>query len=323
MKHLLLLLACFTLADGISSAQDKAKASDTVTSKANVLSRLVGKWNTTSQPVSDNEVAPAPYTGTMEATMLGKHWLICEYDADMGGVKFNAMQRLRYDSKKDAYPGTWVDSFFDYEWQLEGNFKNNRLTVNSEGPNPAKPGSTSKFRDIYEFKTADLILTISEMQTDAGEWQAFMTGEFRRVAANNTDKQMTSQTTMMPFLMFVGQAEEAMTSYTALFPDAKIISKEKYGAGDTGKEGTIKQAIFELAGQKVMCTDSPPVHEFTFTPSFSFFVECESEERLDDLFAKLSKDGKVMMPPGDYGFSKKFCWTSDRFGVSWQLNLAK
>ncbi len=53
----------------------------------------------------------------------------------------------------------------------------------------------------------------------------------------------------------------------------------------------------------------------------SLFVECESEAELDEAFARISDGGKVMMPPGNYGFSTKFAWVGDRFGVSWQLNL--
>ncbi|WP_219999912.1 VOC family protein [Halomonas sp. LBP4] len=59
----------------------------------------------------------------------------------------------------------------------------------------------------------------------------------------------------------------------------------------------------------------------TFTPSMSLFVESESEAELDEAFAQLSSGGEVLMPPDDYGFSARFTWLNDRFGVSWQLNL--
>jgi predicted 3-demethylubiquinone-9 3-methyltransferase (glyoxalase superfamily) len=62
-------------------------------------------------------------------------------------------------------------------------------------------------------------------------------------------------------------------------------------------------------------------HAFTFTPAFSFFVDCESEEELKRLYAALSADGATLMPLGNYGFSRQFAWVNDRFGVSWQLNL--
>ncbi|MFI1070834.1 VOC family protein [Streptomyces puniciscabiei] len=123
------------------------------------------------------------------------------------------------------------------------------------------------------------------------------------------------------FLMFEGDAEAALTFYTSLFDDAEIINIDRYGAGGPGKEGSVRHATFSLAGQQFMCTDSPAHHEFTFTPAVSLFVQCENEAELDRLHAALSDQGTELMPPGNYGFSPKFAWVNDRFGVSWQLNL--
>jgi len=68
-----------------------------------------------------------------------------------------------------------------------------------------------------------------------------------------------------------------------------------------------------------MAMDSPPVHEFTFTPSTSFFVTCESQSEVDRLFAALSEGGGVLMGLDSYPFAKRYAWVNDRFGVSWQL----
>jgi predicted 3-demethylubiquinone-9 3-methyltransferase (glyoxalase superfamily) len=62
-------------------------------------------------------------------------------------------------------------------------------------------------------------------------------------------------------------------------------------------------------------------HAFTFTPAFSFFVECGSEAEIDRLSAALESGGQVFMPLDNCGFSRKFAWVNDRCGVSWQLNL--
>jgi len=129
-------------------------------------------------------------------------------------------------------------------------------------------------------------------------------------------------TTVRPFLMFEGQAEAAMQLYVSVVPDSEILDIKRYPAGGPGPEGSVMLAAFSVAGQVVQCTDSPIKHAFTFTPSFSFFVECESRERFDDLWSALSDGGGVMMPPDNYGFSRHFGWLSDRFGVSWQLNVA-
>jgi len=122
-------------------------------------------------------------------------------------------------------------------------------------------------------------------------------------------------------LMFQnGDAEEAMTFYMSLFDDSKLLFAERFAAGEPG-EGTIKMAAFTLAGQEYLCMDSSVRHEFTFTPSISLFVTCESEEELTRLYGALMEGGEALMPLDSYGFSKKFGWVADRFGVSWQLNL--
>ncbi|MBA4210235.1 MAG: VOC family protein [Parvibaculum sp.] len=130
-----------------------------------------------------------------------------------------------------------------------------------------------------------------------------------------------SATTIRPFLMFEGKAEEAMNLYVSLFPESRIDSINRYAAGEPGPEGTVQLASFTLAGQTVMCIDSPAKHAFTFTPSFSFFVDLGTEEELERIAAILGEGGAVLMPLDNYGFSRKFTWLSDRYGVSWQLNL--
>ena len=125
-----------------------------------------------------------------------------------------------------------------------------------------------------------------------------------------------------PFLMFQGNdAEAAMNFYVSLFPGAEIIEVVRYGPGEAGAEGSVHRATFSIAGQTVMCIDSPVKHAFSFTPAFSFIIDCSSEEEQRRVFAGLSEGGNVLMPLGDYGFSRQFAWVSDRYGVSWQLNL--
>ena len=122
-------------------------------------------------------------------------------------------------------------------------------------------------------------------------------------------------------LMFEGKAEEAMNFYVSLFKGSEVVRVERYGPGEPGAEGSVKRAEFVLGGHRLACIDSPMKHNFTFTPSVSLFVDCEDEAELDAAFGRLSEGGLVLMPPGNHGFSAKFAWINDRFGVSWQLNL--
>jgi predicted 3-demethylubiquinone-9 3-methyltransferase (glyoxalase superfamily) len=130
-----------------------------------------------------------------------------------------------------------------------------------------------------------------------------------------------AQTKVRPFLMFEGNAEAAMNFYISLFADGKILDIRRCGADAPGKEGSVMLATFSIADQAVLCIDSPAKHNFTFTPAFSLFVDCASEEEIDRLAAALGEGGAELMPLGNYGFSRKFAWVNDRFGVSWQLNL--
>ncbi|GAB2848746.1 VOC family protein [Actinocorallia aurea] len=111
-----------------------------------------------------------------------------------------------------------------------------------------------------------------------------------------------------------------MTFYVSLFPDAEIMRIARYGAEGPGPEGSVFQAVFRIADQEVMCIDSHAHHEFTFTPSWSLYVECDSAEEVNRLGSALEVDGMALMPVGSYGFSERFAWVADRFGISWQLN---
>lgn len=130
-------------------------------------------------------------------------------------------------------------------------------------------------------------------------------------------------TTARTFLMFQGgNAQAALDLYFATFPDSGMVRADRYAQGEPGPTGTIKVAVFTLCGREFMCSDSPIKHDFSFTPASSTFVEFDSESELESVFGTLSEGGEILMPLDNYGFSKRFGWINDRFGVSWRLNLA-
>lgn len=126
-----------------------------------------------------------------------------------------------------------------------------------------------------------------------------------------------------PFLMFEGKAEEAMNYYISIFDRSEILTLKRYGPNQPGPEGSVMQATFSLNGQTFMCIDSFVNHAFTFTPSISFWVTCETEEEIDRTFAKLAEGGQVLMPLAAYPFSPRFGWVADKYGVTWQLTLVQ
>lgn len=128
--------------------------------------------------------------------------------------------------------------------------------------------------------------------------------------------------TLTPFLMFQGQGEAAMERYLDLFPNSRLVRRESWQEGEPGVTGAFKLAEIALAGQAMIIHDSPITHAFSFTPALSMFFDTKSPAVFEELAIGLSEGGTYLMPPDDYGFSKRFAWVQDQFGVSWQLQLS-
>jgi len=110
-----------------------------------------------------------------------------------------------------------------------------------------------------------------------------------------------------PFLWFDGNAEEAVNFYVSIFKDAKILNLSRYGEAGPGPKGTVMSATFQLHGQEFIALNGGP--HFKFTPAISFFVHCQTQEEVDELWEKLSAGGR-----------KDRCgWLTDKYGLSWQI----
>jgi predicted 3-demethylubiquinone-9 3-methyltransferase (glyoxalase superfamily) len=120
-------------------------------------------------------------------------------------------------------------------------------------------------------------------------------------------------------LMFQGTAHEAIELYQSVFPEFTVQRKEMHEEGLL--EGKVRLAYATFGNLNLIIFDSPPVHNFTFSPSMSIFVDFDDADRLREVFGILSEDGQVPMPLNDYSFSPLYGWVLDRYGVSWQLNL--
>jgi predicted 3-demethylubiquinone-9 3-methyltransferase (glyoxalase superfamily) len=118
-----------------------------------------------------------------------------------------------------------------------------------------------------------------------------------------------------PFLWYDNNAEEAMNFYASVFDNSKIQSLMRAGGSDAPAMG----GTVQLAGQQFNTLNGGPMYKFT--PATSFFVQCETEEEIDEIWKKFSDGGMVLMGLEKYPFSEKFGWIQDKFGLSWQLNL--
>src|SRR5206468_1324063 len=92
-----------------------------------------------------------------------------------------------------------------------------------------------------------------------------------------------------PFLWFDNQAEEAMNFYTSIFKNSKITMLRRYGEEGPGPKGTVMTGTFELEGQQFMALNGGP--HFSFSPAISLFVNCKTQEEVDELWDKLSAGG--------------------------------
>src|SRR2546425_7272889 len=93
-----------------------------------------------------------------------------------------------------------------------------------------------------------------------------------------------------PFLWFNGNAEEAIKFYISIFKNSKIASITRYGEAGPGPKGTVMTATFQLDGQDFFALNGGP--QFTFSPAISFFVNCETQQEVDELWEKLSEGGE-------------------------------
>jgi predicted 3-demethylubiquinone-9 3-methyltransferase (glyoxalase superfamily) len=110
-----------------------------------------------------------------------------------------------------------------------------------------------------------------------------------------------------PFLWFDNQAEEAMNFYISIFKNSKVLNVARYGEGGPAPAGQLMSATFELDGQPFMALNAGP--QFHFTEAISFYVSCETQQEVDELWTKLSAGGEE----GRCG------WLKDKFGLSWQI----
>ncbi|SRR6266496_3531146 len=112
---------------------------------------------------------------------------------------------------------------------------------------------------------------------------------------------------IIPFLWFNNQAEEAMNFYVSIFKHSKVVSVTRYGEAGPGPKGTVMMATFQLEGQDFYALNGGP--QLSFSPAISLFVNCETQEEVDELWEKLSEGGQT----------DRCGWLRDKFGLSWQI----
>ena len=110
-----------------------------------------------------------------------------------------------------------------------------------------------------------------------------------------------------PFLWFDDKAEEAANLYVSIFKNSRVGRVTRYGEGAPGPKGKVMSVTFELDGQEFYALNGGPM--FSFTPAISFFVNCETQKEVDELWRNLSAGGE----------ESRCGWLKDRYGLSWQI----
>ena len=121
---------------------------------------------------------------------------------------------------------------------------------------------------------------------------------------------MAIEQKITPFLWFDNKAEEAVGFYVSLFKDSRIVTRSRYGGSGPGSKGTVMAIAFELEGQDFLAINAGP--QFSFNEALSLYVNCETQQEIDRLWAELIEGGEAR----DCG------WLKDRYGLFWQINYA-
>lgn len=146
------------------------------------LKQFEGEWVAHSKSIATPDQPSIECQATISNRMLGEFWVVSESKGEVGGGKMLAIQQIGYDPKTKKYIGTWIDNVMNHLWHYEGSVDESgkKLSLVAEGPNFMEGGKITKFRDSYEFKSPDLIVSTAEILDAEGNWVTFMTGETKR-----------------------------------------------------------------------------------------------------------------------------------------------
>lgn len=182
MKRFAIVTACI-LSVGIScfaaaAVQEGMPAMPKPTKEHEWLKKFIGHWETTSKGQA-GAGAVMEVSGTIDSQALGGFWVVNKMDARMQGMAFKGIQTLGYDAQKKKYIGTWIDTTAGFMWKYEGTVVGNKLSLEADGPDMTTPGKMARYRDSYEFKTADHVIVKSEVKVN-GAWTTYMEGNGKR-----------------------------------------------------------------------------------------------------------------------------------------------
>lgn len=147
------------------------------------LKQFLGEWESEMEMMMGPGQPPMKAKGTASVKAIGNLWVVAENKCETGPMgPMTAILTLGYSDEKKKYVGTWVDSIMNHLWVFDGTVDatGKALTIETEGPNPMMPGTTSKYKDVYEFKSKDHWVLTSSALGDDGKWFTFGTTNYKR-----------------------------------------------------------------------------------------------------------------------------------------------
>lgn len=146
------------------------------------VTQLAGEWESEAECMMEPGKPPVKAKGSETARAVGGFWVLSEIRMKMMENEVTGILTLGYDPEKKRFVGTWVDSMGSFMWRYTGSLDaaGKVLTLDTEGPNMMKPGTTAKFKEVVELKDKDTKVFSSSMQMEDGTWVKFMTSTSRR-----------------------------------------------------------------------------------------------------------------------------------------------
>jgi hypothetical protein len=177
LAYALALVGCI----GFATAEEPPHQAANATEQHEFLSRFAGQWEFDGEAYLQPDQPPEKSTGKMTGRMIGGLWAVVDVTGEMVGHPYHGQGTFGYDSKKQKYIGTWVDSMSEFIWRYEGVADGNKLVLLSSGPNPAEPDKMLNARDTWEFTSDDEVLLTGEFEGPDGKMMTVMKATCRRV----------------------------------------------------------------------------------------------------------------------------------------------
>ncbi len=154
------------------------------------LTKFVGHWEVTSTGTMGEGQPPVESEGTIDSEMLGGFWVTNVMTAEVAGFPFKGIQTIGFDTKREKYVGTWIDSTNGFLWKYEGfvDESGKKLVLEAKGPDMMVPGKMRTYRDAYEFKTDDIVISTSSVKGEDGEWTVFMRGTAKKAKTDSVEE---------------------------------------------------------------------------------------------------------------------------------------